>query len=241
VDGEAELVVLHLGARDGRHLRRKQVVDLRDHRQELARRLAQHRLVPGILFPSTVKRPQKSVSFVSCRVVVSDKLQLDEGRKIHHVSCLVACNFARSNIYIFVWEKKKERKCFYLAVVAGVGGGPSDVHPVAPGVVQLRQPHEAEHLHTQHTQHVVVSVSDIGITIHQRVLSINGANGSGRGKKGRKNERMGRSGPEAEEMYLVPAPAAHDRRWEARRHAAHRVPHLHGRDTEEDVKQNNSL
>ena len=34
----------------------------------------------------------------------------------------------------------------YLAVVVGVGGGPSDVHPVAPGVVELRQPHEAEHL-----------------------------------------------------------------------------------------------
>lgn len=34
----------------------------------------------------------------------------------------------------------------YLAVV---GGGPSDVHPVAPGVVELRQPHEPKHLQAQ--------------------------------------------------------------------------------------------
>jgi len=44
----------------------------------------------------------------------------------------------------------------YLAAVVGVGGGPSDVHPVAPGVVELRQPHEAEHLH--------VSVAVVAVT-----------------------------------------------------------------------------
>jgi hypothetical protein len=42
VDGQAELVVLHHGARDDCHLLHQKVVDLADHRQELARRLAQH-------------------------------------------------------------------------------------------------------------------------------------------------------------------------------------------------------
>jgi hypothetical protein len=46
----------------------------------------------------------------------------------------------------------------YLAVVVGVGGGPSDVHPVAPGVVELRQPHEAEHLREE-TEHVSIAVT----------------------------------------------------------------------------------
>jgi hypothetical protein len=125
---------------------------------------------------------------------------------------LVACKFVARYIYIFfVWEEKKKKSLFYLAVVAGVDGGPSDVHPVAPGVVQLLQPHEAEHLHA----------------IHQRVIS--SANGSGRGQEGRRKCTLSRHRPLT---IAVGKRAATPR-------TASRI--CTGRDTEEDVKQNNSL
>lgn len=37
-------------------------------------------------------------------------------------------------------------------VVVGVSRGAFDVHPMAPGVVQLLQPHEVEHLQSSHDE-----------------------------------------------------------------------------------------
>jgi hypothetical protein len=78
-----------------------------------------------------------------------------EGKK---TSSLLARMKKKKRVMTWTCGGVNSERSSYLAVVVGVGGGPSDVHPVAPGVVELRQPHEAEHLR-ESREHVSVAVA----------------------------------------------------------------------------------